>query len=112
MIRYDAERWRLPIETFVAALCAEGCEAEWPRYPLLHQQPIFTEGHFARIARLGQRTDLSTPVYEVNALPRTESANSQLVKLPTFPNADRALLDQYIAAVEKVLLHAEEIGGT
>jgi len=109
VIQFDADRWKLPIDAFLAALRAEGCEAACPRYPLLHQQPFFTEGHFARVARLDGAMDFSRSAYEVNALPRTEAANSQLVTLPTFPNADRALLDQYIAAFEKVLHHADAI---
>ena len=43
------------------------------------------------------------------ALPRTEKANSDLLKLPSFPNGDRCILDQYIEAFEKVMAHSDEI---
>ena len=39
----------------------------------------------------------------------TEAANGSLIRLPSFPNAERPLLDQYAAAFEKILGHAEAI---
>ncbi len=109
VIRYDARRGKMPVEILVDALRAEGCDVQRPRYPLVHQQPIFTEGHFARIARLEGRSDITLPVYRPDALPKTESARENLLKLPTFPNAGRRLLDQYIHAFRKVLKHAAKI---
>ena len=76
-------------------------------YPLLHQQPLFTEGHFARIAGLEGRADL--PVYRPDALPRTEAAAQEFIRLPAFPAATRELMDQYAEAFEKVLSHSREI---
>ena len=32
-----------------------------------------------------------------------------MLKLPSFPNAEKDLLDQYVLAFRKVLGHAEEI---
>ena len=48
----------------------------------------------------------SLPVYDPRALPRTESGNGTLLKLPSFPQASKRLLDQYAQAFEKVLAHA------
>lgn len=109
LVRYDARRWKMSTETLIRALQAEGCEAAYPRYPLLHQQPFFTEGHFASIARLGDTLHTSLPEYSADALPLTESANRELIKLPSFPSADDELLDSYALAFEKVLTHAAEI---
>ncbi len=109
IVRHDAARTGVPIDVLVEALTAEGCAVAAPRYPLLHQQPLFTEGVFARIARLDERPDVSLPVYRPDALPRTEAAQHQLLKLPSFPFAERELLDQYVTAFEKVLRHADEI---
>ena len=75
-----------------------------PRYPLLHQQPLFSEGAWNTIARLGP--DANLPVYDSNALPKTQAANEALIKLPAFPNANREILDQYIHAFEKVIAGA------
>ncbi|MCZ6816698.1 MAG: DegT/DnrJ/EryC1/StrS family aminotransferase [Planctomycetota bacterium] len=109
LIRYDADRWSLPIDKLIEALRAEGCDASWPRYPLVHQQPLFTEGHFARILRGAGGADAALPIYRPDALPGTEAAAGAMLKLPTFPSAERDLLDQYVAAFEKVLSNAELI---
>jgi dTDP-4-amino-4,6-dideoxygalactose transaminase len=89
----------------VEALRAEGCEVSLPRYPLLHQQPLFTEGSLAKIARL----DGAPPVYRPDALPRTAQVNEELLRLPAFPRATKELMDQYAEAFEKVLENAGAI---
>ncbi len=105
-IRYDERAHRLPIADFVRALQAEGADVQRPRYPLLHQQPLFVEGRWADVARLrGAAREL--PVYDPRALPRTEAGNGTLLKLPAFPGADGKLLDQYALAFEKVLSQAD-----
>ena len=109
LVRYDARRSGMPIEVLVDALVAEGCDITWPRYPLLHQQPLFTEELFARIARLDRRSEVPWPIYRPDALPRTETASRELLRLPTFPLGGRDLLDQYVNAFEKVLGHSAEI---
>lgn len=109
LIRYNEEHWGMSRELLVKALKAEGCDVALPRYPLLHQQPFFTEGHFARVARLEGRNDIRLPRYRADALPHTEAGNEELIKLPSFPSADHDLLDQYVLAFEKVLSASEEI---
>ena len=108
-VRYDEQHFGLPIDRFVRALAAEGALVERPRYPLLHQQPLFTEGHWARIARLEPTPERPLPRYDPSALPRTEAGNGSLVKLPSFPRASRALLDEYALAFAKVLGHTGEL---
>lgn len=103
LIRYDEQRWGLPREILIEALQAEGCDVALPRYPLLHQQPLFTEGEFQKIARV------STRKYRPDALPKTEAANDTMIKLPSFPSADVELLNQYAEAFEKVLAHSDLI---
>lgn len=113
IVRHDEARLPLPRDLLVAALRAEGCEVSAPRYPLLHQQPFFTEGHFAEILRASTGP---APIYRPEALPLTEAGNATLLKLPSFPSAEKELLDQYAEAFEKVAAHAGEIaagsGGT
>ena len=106
LIRYEAARIPLPLDMLLEALRAEGCEAALPRYPLIHQQPFFTEGHWRRVLR-SERADL--PDYAQVRLPVTERANETMLKLPAFPNAGRELLDQYAHAFAKVVRHAEAI---
>lgn len=109
LVRYDAQRTSLPIADLVSALKAEGVIVERPRYPLLHQQPLFTEGHWAKIARLTPTPQRPLPRYDPQALPQTEADNGTMLKLPSFPSASTELLDQYAGAFEKVLAHADQI---
>jgi dTDP-4-amino-4,6-dideoxygalactose transaminase len=97
LVRYDAIRTGLSRERFVEALREEGCEASLPRYPLLHQQPLFTEGHHKFI---GAR------------LPRTEAANEKLIRFPVFTSNCDELLKQYGEAVEKIVESAAELNRT
>jgi dTDP-4-amino-4,6-dideoxygalactose transaminase len=94
----------IPRPQLVEALRAEGCAVSLPRYPLLHQQPLFTEGTFNKILR-----SECPPTYDEDALPRTAQVNEELLRMPAFPRADRALMDQYAEAFEKVLTHAARI---
>ena len=55
------------------------------------------------------RAGIDPPIYRRDALPNTEAAGHDLIKLPNFPSANRDLLDQYVHAFEKVILHAEQI---
>jgi perosamine synthetase len=112
LIHYDQQRWGLPVELLAESLRAEGCEVVAPknRYPLLHQQPLFTESRFAQFPAFKNRSDLILPVYKPDALPRTEAMSRDLLTLPVFPSASQDLLDQHIVAFQKVLAHTEEIG--
>lgn len=109
MVMNQPEVTGLSTVQLAAALKAEGCAIAMPRYPLLHQQPVFTEDRFIDLARLRHLPRASLPVYKLDALPRTAAGNEQLLQLPSFPNADRALLDQYARAFEKVIGAAAEI---
>ncbi|MCI0365782.1 MAG: DegT/DnrJ/EryC1/StrS family aminotransferase [Phycisphaerales bacterium] len=112
LVRVDERRIGLPVRDLAKALQAEGAQVGAPRYPLLHQQPMFTEplpgAAWAKLARI-QPAPGSEPIYSANALPRTAAGNASLLKLPSFPQADRALLDQYALAFEKVLSHAADL---
>lgn len=107
LVRYEHPAGRLDRERLVNALRAEGCNVGFPRYPLVHQQPLFTEGEYRNIPAMREVGDL--PVYSAHDLPRTRAANESMLKLPSFPSATRELLDQYAAAFEKVVENADEI---
>jgi perosamine synthetase len=100
----------ISIGRLIEALRAEGCEIDHPRYPLLHQQPLFTEGRFAEVGALAGRSDLQLPNYRADALPHTTRENERLIKLPSFPFAERPLLQQYVVAFQKVMNYASTIG--
>jgi len=108
LIRYDEAKGRVPIGDLVRALQAEGAMVGAPRYPLVHQQPMFTEGTWATIARLDEH-DRALPAYDPWALPHTTAGNASLIKMPSFPRADRELLDQYASAFARVMTHADQL---
>ncbi len=113
MVENVQARTYITTDQLVAALRAEGCDVAVPRYPLLHQQPVFTEDRFLDIARLRHLPRETLPIYRPDALPRTTAGNERLLELPTFPQAHlreaSGLLDQYTRAFEKVLAAASEI---
>lgn len=107
LVRPEINDLGLSTLQLIAALRAEGCQAGLPRYPLLHQQPFFTEGAFREVMRPALGAPL--PDYASLSLPFTEKVNAEMMKLPSFPKAGKELLDQYLNAFEKVLSHAGEI---
>jgi dTDP-4-amino-4,6-dideoxygalactose transaminase len=107
LVRYDQSKFKVPTKAVAKALQAEGCEVSAPRYPLLHQQPVFTEGQWIELARLQHMSNL--PTYDPAALPITTAGNGSLIKLPSFPSASKELLDQYALAFEKVMGNLERI---
>lgn len=112
MVENVESRIGLPTDRLVTALQAEGCEVAFPRYPLLHQQPVFTEDRFLDLARLRHLPRETLPTYRPDALPVTTAGNERLIQLPSFPNADRTLLEQYALAFEKVTSAASQIART
>jgi dTDP-4-amino-4,6-dideoxygalactose transaminase len=79
-----------------------GCRVGLPRYPLLHQQPFFTEGHWRRIGRYPD--GLQGPDGGKFSLPRTEAANGRLLRLPNFTHPDAGpLVAQYAEAFRRAM---------
>lgn len=91
----------------IEALQAEGCRVSQPRYPLLHQQPFFTEGHWRKVARIEGTGAL--PDYSQVSLPQTEAAAPRLLRLPVFAQRDNGIIDDYIRAFQKVVDNREAI---
>lgn len=86
---------------FLEILQRLGCQVRVPRYPLLHEQPFFREGHIASIGRYP--ADARLPDYAHLEFPETERENRRLIKLPNFCYPDQGLLEQYRAAFEHAL---------
>jgi perosamine synthetase len=82
-------------------LQGEGLNVAVPRYPLLHQQPFFTEGKIAEIGRYPGNVRL--PEYAHIELPRTQCENARLIKLPNFCWEDTGLIDHYAAIFTRIL---------
>lgn len=79
-----------------SALQAEGARVAAPRYPLLHEQPFFTEGHWKSVARSGAELAESPP------LESTARENGRLLRLPNFPGEDNGIVEQYAEAFRRV----------
>jgi perosamine synthetase len=107
IIRYKQNASQLPFSVLMDALTAEGCKVSAPRYLLLHQQPFFTEGQYKFILR-NVRPENELPDYSTVSLPTIESEKN-LLKLPSFPVAEKKILDQYILAFEKVISQSASI---
>jgi dTDP-4-amino-4,6-dideoxygalactose transaminase len=79
-----------------------GCRVGVPRYPLLHQQPYFTEGHWRAAGRYPESVKL--PASDDISLPFTERMNRTLLRLPNFNHPDAgALVDQYAEAFRQAV---------
>ncbi|MFK7912004.1 MAG: DegT/DnrJ/EryC1/StrS family aminotransferase [Akkermansiaceae bacterium] len=91
---------------WMQALRAEGCSVDLPRYPLLHQQPFFSEETYKKVLRL---PDDQVPDYSEVTLPKTQSLNEQMLKLPSFPNAAPDVLASYINAIHEVGENSDSI---
>lgn len=87
------------VEALTARLQAEGARVAAPRYPLLHQQPFFTEGHWRAVGRFPR--DVPDP--DPASLPRTAAENQRLLRLPNFPGTDNGILEQYAAAFRRAV---------
>lgn len=89
------------VARLVEVLQQMGCKVGLPRYPLLHQQPFFTEGHWQTVGRYpdGTRRDCGAL-----SLPRTEEANGKLLRLPNFCHPESgSLIRQYAEAFRQAM---------
>jgi hypothetical protein len=90
---------KLNANQWVEALIAEGCVVSKPRYPLLHEQPFFTEGAFRSVLRL---PDNLTPEYLAGGFEQTRGINESMIKFPCFTTEKDQVLNQYIDAIHKI----------
>ncbi len=92
----------LDLQRLVEVLRKMGCRVGLPRYPLLHRQPFFTEGHWRRIGRYPEGRG---PADGDNvSLPLTEAANGRLLCLPNFTHPEaEPLVAQYAEAFRRAL---------
>ena len=91
---------KVDVTAMIEALLLQGCQARCPRYPLLHQQPFFTEGHWARVGHIAP--DRAQLIASADAFAKTAQENGRLLRLPSFPGEDNGIIDQYIEAFSRV----------
>jgi dTDP-4-amino-4,6-dideoxygalactose transaminase len=87
IVRHDPARIPLPLPALVEALRCEGCRVAAPRYPLLHRQPLFTEGRWRALARLPAGTPM--PDYSHVRLPSPKATTTSCCDCPPFPTPNR-----------------------
>jgi perosamine synthetase len=113
-VNYDATALGgLPVDRFVEALKREGARVSGGTTLRhrggLHTQPIFTERDHPAFHHPANAESMAHVRYGPGTLPVTEAPPGNRINLPTFPRADRALLDQYVEAFRKVVAHADEL---
>lgn len=92
----------LDVKRLVEILQQLGCRAGLPRYPLLHQQPFFTEGHWRSIGRYP--AELALPDIAASSFPFTEGLNGRLIRLPNFAHPGAGpLVAQYADAFRRAM---------
>ncbi len=88
-------------ETAVKALAAEGVGVNTSSWTLLHTYPMFAESQWWR----------HMPVLcDNDSIPGCHEANTKLIQMPYFTSEQPELVDQYIAAFEKVWAHRDKLG--
>ena len=111
--QYYAERFGgLSKDRFIAALRAEGVDAETERYRLLHPEPLFNGFNL-----YGQDCPYNCPHvttetrhYKPGDFPNAEAIFPRLISLPTFTFGDhRPIIDQYVAAFKKVTANVDQL---
>jgi dTDP-4-amino-4,6-dideoxygalactose transaminase len=94
---------------FAAALRAEGAQVrvggEFPGWASLHLQPVIAERRHMAFHHPANAESVARARYGPGTLPVTESPPGDRIWLPIFHRYDRDLLDQYVAAFEKVASH-------
>ncbi len=102
-LKYKSEELGgLEIDKFIAALQAEGLEIGKERYVLMHQQPAFNETN-TKFPWTHKGKVIPNPI----SLPATEDLYRQVLSLPTFPQASKELVDQYIKGFKKVVANID-----
>ncbi|KOG87830.1 hypothetical protein ADK38_23225, partial [Streptomyces varsoviensis] len=104
---FDPEAAGVGIDTFVAALAAEGLEVAARGYhPLLHRAEFFRtadDGYYPGQPWHEKR------LYNDGDLPRSEWHADRQIAFPIFLDEPVELVDAYVRAVHKVAGHIEEL---
>jgi perosamine synthetase len=107
--RYRADQLGgLSLDTFVAALQAEGAQVKRPGSAPLHLAPMFSAAS-AELADAAWPQSAGRPRYQPGDLPVCERVHETALSLPTFTYEPDELVEQYGRAFAKVAGHAAEL---
>lgn len=90
----------LDVAEFTRALQAHGCQVLNPRYPLLHEQPFFAEGHYRTIGRFPEGC---APEIKPDDFKATAVENKRLLRLPVLTGPDEGTIERTAEAFRRVL---------
>lgn len=88
---YDERATGIPKQKVIDSLMAEGARVAHERYPLQHEQPVYRRSEF-----------WTRPPEPPASLPACEEIIPKIIQLPTFATCKERVVDEYIAAFEKV----------
>ena len=113
-VRYDPAAFGgVPAERFAAALRAEGARVraggEFQDWASLHLQPVIAERRHMAFHHPANAESVAQAGYGPGTLPVTEHPPRDRICLPIFHRFDRELLDQYVAAFQKVVQHTQAL---
>ena len=107
---FDTEAACVDIDTFVAALQAEGLEVAARGYhPLLHRAEFFRtteDAYYPGLPWAEKR------LYRDGDLPRSEWHADRQIAFPIFLDEPMSLVDAYVRAVRKVCARVDDLRGT
>ena len=98
----------LDVNSFDAALSAEGVITLWRAYPLTHRMKLFAEGFDLYGSGRGPLSG-DYPGYPEGSLPVTEEVHPRIVGMPVFIDPPPGYADMVIYAINKVVRHHEEL---
>jgi dTDP-4-amino-4,6-dideoxygalactose transaminase len=93
---YDENETGVPKSKVIEALEAEGARVTDERYPLQHRQEVYARAEFWLVP-----PPASAP------LPVSEKLQEAILQLPNFAACEERIVDEYIAAFEKVWAHLQ-----
>lgn len=101
----------LPVQTYIAALRAEGIQVDPDGFPLIHLSRIFSEHmNFAGNGYPFDGPSVRRRVaYGAGTLPVSEELHPRLLMLPTYTFAGPEVLDHYLEAFRKVGEQADRL---
>jgi len=111
---YDAEQAGASLFAFLTALQAEGVSTAPTITPFgygrMHLEPVFNDFPFDGLGGpWGSRGGDNRRPNKPGSLPVSERVAASVFWLPAFTEPEPGLLEQYIAAVEKVVHHADRL---
>lgn len=108
---YNSEKLgNIDIQTFIAALKAEGVNLDYRMYQAMHRMLYFQEGYdLPGLYNSGIAAPDYSGIYSEGCLPRTEKIIDSLIGMPVFIEGTENYFEQAISAFKKVVANYKEL---